>query len=475
MGVLSKGHVVLRERKNLLDSMANSAAVNMDKAVDEALGGVLFIDEAYSLIPMDNPTYKDKDGAAAVEALMTRMRSDAGKFVTVIAGYKAEIEEFIANANPGLASRFTHRIHIDDYPVEALVEIFKSCVKKEAFTMTPEAEELLQKKVQEMYTAKDKNFGNARAMIELFGQTLRRQADRLCEITDKISEEQMFAIEAADIPYESPKKVDIAQCMRELDSLVGLESVKKMVRDFADTIAVEQERAAMEGRQPQYWLPHYQFLGNPGTGKTTVARIMGNILYSLGLLPSNKLVEVKPSDMIIGFVGQTGAQTRKVVNRGLGGVLFIDEAYGLNDGGFGAKDAAPELLTLLNDYRGRMVCIAAGYPREMAAWEATNSGLCRRFDVKLHFEDYSADDLATIFLNILKKNNMKLDGDAAEQEMREYFRVLVYNKDANFGNAAEATKYYNIVKINQGRRLRKMPSYDREELYRLRYEDMIIE
>lgn len=130
MGVLSKGHVVERERKTLLDSMANSAGVNMDKAVDEALGGVLFIDEAYNLIPMDNPTDKDKDGTAAVEALMTRMSNDAGKFVTVIAGYKMEIEEFIANANPGLARRFTHRIHIEDYPVDVLVEIFKSRAKK---------------------------------------------------------------------------------------------------------------------------------------------------------------------------------------------------------------------------------------------------------------------------------------------------------------------------------------------------------
>ena len=112
MGVLSKGHVVERERKTLLNSYANSAGINMDKAVDEAMGGILFIDEAYNLIPMNTPGQKDADGVAAVEALMTRMSNDAGKFVTVIAGYKQEIEEFIANANPGLSRRFTHRIHI---------------------------------------------------------------------------------------------------------------------------------------------------------------------------------------------------------------------------------------------------------------------------------------------------------------------------------------------------------------------------
>ncbi len=290
------------------------------------MGGVLFIDEAYNLIPMANPNDKDRDGTAAVEALMTRMSNDAGKFITVIAGYKAEIEEFIANANPGLARRFTHRIHIDDYSPEALVEIFMGKVRKDNFILTADAEELLRKKVQEMVTMKDKNFGNAGAMMKLYNQTLERQADRLGGCMDNLTDDQMFTIEASDIPYEAPRKVDIRQCMKELDQLVGLDSVKKMVHELADTIAVEQERAAMEGRQPKYPMSHYLFLGNPGTGKTTVARIMGDIFYSLGLLPSNKLVEVKPSDMIIGFVGQTAAQTRKMIDRGLGGVLFIDEA-----------------------------------------------------------------------------------------------------------------------------------------------------
>ncbi len=473
MGILPKGHVVERERKSLLDSMANSAGVNMDKAVDEAMGGVLFIDEAYNLIPMNNPNDKDKDGTAAVEALMTRMSNDAGKFVTVIAGYKTEIDEFIENSNPGLKRRFTHRIHIDDYPAEVLVEIYKAAAKRDNFTLTPQAEELLGKKVQEMVTMKDKNFGNAGSMMNLLKQTLENQSDRLGE-KDEITDDELFTIEACDIPYESPKKVDIKECMRQLDELVGLDGVKKTIRELADTIMVEQERASMEGRQPRYPMTHYLFLGNPGTGKTTVARIMGDIFYSLGLLPSNKLVEVKPSDMIIGYIGQTAAQTRKVINRGLGGVLFIDEAYGLHDGGYGTKDATPELLTMLNDYKGRMVCIAAGYPREITQWLSTNAGLPRRFETHIVFEDYNAEDLTKIFLNIARKESMRLDEFAIE-EMQTYFRTLVYNKGADFGNAAEAGKYFSKVKINQGARLRKMASYDREELYWLRREDMILE
>lgn len=477
IGVLTKGHVVEREKKTLLDSMANSAGINMDKAVNEAMGGVLFIDEAYNLIPMDNPSQKDADGVAAVEALMTRMENDGGKFITVIAGYKTEIDEFIANANPGLASRFSHRIHIDDYTPAQLCEIFIRHAEKRKFKLTDDAKALLEKKFEEMVTMKDKNFGNARTAIKLFDKTRARQSKRLRgKILSGLSKEALLTIEAEDIPYEAPRKVDVNECMRQLDQLVGLESVKKVVRDLADAITVEQERAAAEGRKPNIPLDHYLFLGNPGTGKTTVARIMGDIFYSLGLLPSNKLLEVKPADMVMGYVGQTALKTRQTVQRGLGGVLFIDEAYGLNDGGFGANDCMPELLTLLNDYKGKMVCIAAGYPREMQQWINLNSGLERRFTRVIRFEDYNEDDLATIFLNIVKKNNMRLDEDA-DYEMRRYFKTLVYNKGANFGNAAEAVKYFNRVKINQGARLRKYmkkEGFNRAELFVLKYDDMLI-
>lgn len=472
IGVLPKGHVVERERKTLLDSYSNSAGVNMEKAVDEAMGGVLFIDEAYNLIPMDNLSDKDKDGVAAVEALMTRMANDAGKFVTVIAGYKDQIEEFIANANPGLKRRFTHRIHIEDYTVPQLVEIYMRRAKADNFKLTPEAVEILERKVQEMVTMKDKNFGNAGEMIKLFDATLERQSQRLSENMDSVSDEDLFVIEARDIPYEAPRKVDIKQCMKELDELVGLASVKKIIHDLAAAIEVEQQRASMEGRRPNVPMNHYLFLGNPGTGKTTVARIMGNIFYSLGLLPSNKLVEAKPGDMIAGFVGQTAPKTRQIIDRGLGGVLFIDEAYGLNDGHFGTTDASPELLTRLNDYEGRMVCIAAGYPREMSQWLSTNTGLDRRFQLKITFEDYTAEELLVIFKNILKKDGMKAD-EFALDEARRYFEYLVGGKTDSFGNAAEAVKLFKAAKINQGARLRKKGEFDREELYIIRKEDII--
>ena len=477
LGVLPKGHVVVRERKTLLDSYVNSGGKNMDKAVDEAMGGVLFIDEAYNLIPADATGARDQAGNEAIDALMTRMSNDAGKFVTVFAGYKMEMDEFIANANPGLKRRFTHSIHIDDYSVDELVEIFMLNARKEGYRLTPEAERLLNLKVEEMVSAKDKRFGNAGEMVKLFNETKDRQSDRIAtDLSDDLSDETLYTIEKDDIPYDAPKKIDIAECMRELDALQGLQAVKEAVRELADTLVVERKRNADAGGRHTLNLDHFLFLGNPGTGKTTVARIMGNIFYSLGLLPSNKVIEVTPKDLIAPYVGQTAPKTEQVVNRAIGGILFLDEAYGLNDGanGFG-KDAMPVLLTKLLDLKGRFVCIAAGYHREMQQWIDTNTGLESRFTRRINFEDYSAAELSDIFRSIVRKAGMKMD-EGAETEMERYFNILVYNKGRNFANAREARNYFDRVKLNQGRRLRRLiqnPDFDNGELYMLRRDDMM--
>ncbi len=478
IGVLPTDHVIVRKKEDILDSYANSAGKNMRKAVDDAMGGILFLDEAYNLLPVGTPGTKDADGMEAVNALMTCMSERAGQFITVIAGYKTEIDEFIRNANDGLERRFTHRIHIPDYSVDDLYNIYMLQAKKAGFTLTDEACKRLRLKIEEMVTAKDEKFGNAGTIIKLFEQTTDRQADRVDPDDPACTDDVLFTIEAADIPYDAPKRLDIDRIMEQLNHLQGLSSVKEAVRDLADTLTAQQARAAISGEKADINLSHYLFLGNPGTGKTTVARIMGNIFYSLGLLPSNKVIELSAKDLVAPFIGQTAPKAHDALMRGIGGVVFIDEAYSITEGegGFG-KEAVAEILQIMENYRNRFICIAAGYPREMKRFLDANSGFKSRFGTSITFEDYLPEELVEIALAIMAKRNLRPTHEARDV-MLKYFVRRIICKDASWANAREARNYVDKVILNQGRRLRaemKLPDFTSDRLYILQPQDMEVD
>lgn len=467
IGVLQTDRVVVKERKDLLNSFANSAALNMQKAVEDAMGGVLFIDEAYSLMPVDKTGTKDRDGNEAIEALMTCMSERQGQFVTVFAGYKNQMDEFIANANPGLKRRFTHSIHIPDYKVDELVEIFLRQAKSYGYTLTDAAVDLLNRKVEEMVTAKDEKFGNAGEMVKLFDITTRRQADR---VVDAVTDDEIFTIDAADIPYDAPKKLSMEEILGKLDHLEGLQGVKTAVRELVDTLSIQQKRDEISGSKGSINLDHYLFLGNPGTGKTTVARIMGDIFYSLGILPSNKVIELSAKDLKAPYVGQTGPMTHAAMMRGMGGVVFIDEAYSITQGdgnvGFG-QEAVAEILQVMENNKNKFICIAAGYHKEMGQWLNTNTGLKSRFTSTISFEDYNPAELTNIARNILTKKKMRLTPEA-EAAMLEYFSDLVAQNNPNFANAREARNFVDRILFNQGTRLRsemKQPDFTDDRFF----------
>ena len=199
-GVLPTDKVVEREAKSILSSYVNASGQNMDKAVDEAMGGVLFIDEAYNLLPA--PNSQNNTGNEALDALMTRMENDKGKFVVVIAGYADRMEELVRRGNPGLMSRFNKRFHINDYDAAALTEIFKINIRKRKFTMTPDAERALEKRMQDMVENKGLHFGNAREAVNLLNEVIEMQGNRIACNTSIIltNPDALTIIEDIDIP-----------------------------------------------------------------------------------------------------------------------------------------------------------------------------------------------------------------------------------------------------------------------------------
>ena len=464
LGVTSTDRITEKEPKNIISQYQNESSKNMDAAVQEAMGGVLFIDEAYGLYPVDETGHgTSKEGKDALEALMTHMDKDGGKFVVVCAGYPKEMESFL-NANPGLKRRFSHTIHIDDYTAEELLEIYERAAKSRKYNFTLADEAVRMKALtmfQNMVAMKDDKFGNAGEAMKKVAETKTNINNRIGAIPkDQWTEEVLNSARTAlleDIPYEEPEKISVDKCLEELNTLVGLEGVKSSLTKLAHTINNEIESARLEGRQPEIPLGHYLFLGNPGTGKTTVARMMGKILYSMGALPSPKVIEVDKSKLVGRYVGTTESITSNVINSAMGGILFIDEAYQLTSSGLEGdygKEALEVLLKRLEDDRGKFVCIAAGYTYEMQSFIHANSGIPSRFPERnwITFEDYNPEELFQIFMIYARKEGYQLD-PLAENAVRGKLTMLYNTRGRTFGNGREARNLFGEVKSNLAARL----------------------
>lgn len=447
MGVCSTEHVVEKTRKDIVGRYANEADKEMDKAVNEAMGGVLFLDEAYELAPFDDMgNCSDSEGLKALGTLLTRMENDAGKFVLVCAGYKHKMDNLL-KANEGFASRFTHRIHIEDYTPGELTEIFRRSANRQGYELGEGTLDKVMSAFRQMIReAAGGSFGNAREARTMLNDTVGRIAMRVAANPDSL--DSAFTILPEDIPYEEPKEVSEEECMEQLGKLVGLDSVKKEIRFMVEELKQRKLEAEMEGKEFEGLTgDHYLFLGNPGTGKTTVARLMGNIFHSLGVLPKADVIEVSRSDMVASFQGQTAPKTREVVNRAMGGVLFIDEAYSLIQGEYDSfgNESVTELLKLLEDRKGRFVCIAAGYTREMGRFLDSNSGLRSRFNKVLEFADYSGDELMQIFRDMAEDKGYTLDPEAGKI-LAKRFEDLCAQKSGDFGNGREARNIFANVR-----------------------------
>ena len=260
----------------------------------------------------------------------------------------------------------------------------------------------------------------------------------------------------------------------ELDDLIGLNSVKKEVRSLANFVKVQKQREA-QGLKTAKVSYHLVFYGSPGTGKTTVARIVGRIYKDLGVLKKGHTVETDRGGLVAKYMGQTALKTDTVIQQALDGVLFIDEAYSLvPEGGNGqdyGQEAISTLLKRMEDYRDRLVVIIAGYKNEMQRFVDSNPGLQSRFNRYIDFPDYSGVELTDIFKMYMKKNQYTL-ADDAEEFLKEQFEYAVAHKDRNFGNARFARNVFEKSIQSQANRLEGMTNLSKEQLTELTVDDL---
>ena len=472
IGYLDSGHVVEVDRAKMVSPYQGETPKVVDRLCDKAMGGILFVDEAYTLAPVSQAGDRDNQGAQALEKLMKRMEDDRGKFVVIAAGYRTEMDNLF-RINPGFRSRFNYFLNIEDYTPEQLYEIMLVFAKEKKYLFSEQAEALTKKMITELYNSRDKDFANGRTMRSLFDQICKKQAQRLQgQSISTMSNEELMTIEDQDIPYEAPQAVDYTECLKKLDGLVGLGGVKKEISNLAAYLNLQIKR----GETNTFQGKHYVFTGNPGTGKTTVARIMADVFKTLGIVSRGQLVEADRAKLVAGYSGQTAIKTNQLVDQAMGGVLFIDEAYTLksNDGDSFGAEAIDTLLKRLEDDRGKFICIVAGYTDQMHDFIDTNPGLKSRFTQTIHFDDYTPDELTQIFINLAKGKNFTIDEDTEAAIHRE-FEQLYLRRDKNFGNAREARRIFDGAVERQSQRLVKLmsdPGFQEADMYKLTKEDL---
>ena len=415
-----------------------------------ARGGALVIDNAQTLV-------QGGENASGITRLLGEMDRHPGDPVVVLSGLPFGLREFLRkDANKHVTGRFKNIFYLPDYDTAALTEIASRMLASQGLSLAPGARERLAKRFTYLVKESKKtdseiesrNGHMARNTVQDMVQSyfLRRGEDR--------------TILPEDIRGEIEEEKTLDEAMEELESFVGMEEIKRTIRSLAGRLRVRLEREGPGGSGIPF---HVVLTGNPGTGKTSVTRVLGEVLRALGLLETGHVVEVDRSRLVGRYVGQTAPLVNEVCDRAMGGVLFIDEAYALargeDDGKDFGREAIETLLKRMEDDRGKFVVVAAGYTREMEAFLASNPGLRSRFTDFIRFDDFTADECRRIFKRFAAEEGYKLTrglSNALEKLFAEvYLKRSASARTGAFSNARAVRDLFEKARARQSSRIRK--------------------
>ena len=458
-GILKKGHLIEVNSADLIAEYVGGTALKTTRVVQSALEGVLFIDEAYALTEEDRGGF----GAEAIDTLIPFLENSRDQLVVIFAGYSSRMKPFM-NSNPGLARRIPREniFTFHDYLPDELWEILQNELKQRRIPHEAALESLLRETVNDLYRRRAANFGNAGEIRNLVDALERRRVVRI-RITRMADTEPLAE---NDIPdeykaFKSSKPHSVPEILGELDHLTGLPFFKEYITNLVYRVQYEETRRKLDPEySPATFLEHLVFTGNPGTGKTTAARLVGRIYHSLGRLHKGHCVEVSRADLVAGYVGQTAIKTTERIKEALDGVLFIDEAYSLsrqstNDFG---QETIDTLVKAMEDHRDRIVVIVAGYTVPMENFLLSNPGLSSRFAGRVSFADYATEELGKIMANLAEAEGYTLPDDVRAKASRHLENLR--RTDVNFGNARAVRNLFGEMKMLLARRLMQSHSPD---------------
>jgi SpoVK/Ycf46/Vps4 family AAA+-type ATPase len=458
LGVLPREEVVEADRSQLVGAFVGQTEENVRAIVERAIGGVLFIDEAYSL-KRDGQSGNDY-GQAAIDTLVSLMTGQeyGGKFAVILAGYPEEMRSFL-HANPGLRSRFpqSNFIQLEDYSNEELILIAEKVAEENDYVFSEEAKVEIDYRLEQERV--DETFGNARTARDIVLEAIfKKGSDQPKEENDIL---HYTLLEKEDFSAVKPVKSDPP--IHRLDRLVGLNNLKDEMKSLISFVKMQQFRRN-KGLPTVPIQLHSVFTGNPGTGKTTVAKIYAELLQECGILKRGHLIVSSRADFVAGFVGQTAGKTKKKIREALGGVLFIDEAYSLlsKTGSDFGKEVIDTLVDEMTKHNENLVVVLAGYPNEIDALLESNPGLRSRFKKFFHFPDYEVKELIEIIQSYAGRFQYQLT-ESALTMLFETLREQTFNGNGRFAtNLVDETIQAQAMRLmneNSDERLLEKANY----------------